>query len=180
VVLLAAIAVLMVRSHQTAPAPQQMALQPETSGPKQAVALVQAPAPAPIPAPKPLSASVTQEPPAQHPPQTVPGSNFQGPAVNGKVAHQVMPDVPEKAMSTIQGTVQVSIKLNVDANGAVSDASIASQGPSRYFANLALEAAQSWKFTPAEVNGQGVASVWLLKFAFRQSGIDVTSAEQSP
>src|SRR5208283_6030797 len=45
VVLLAAIAVLIVHSHQTAPAPQQMALQPENSGSKQDVAMAQDPAP---------------------------------------------------------------------------------------------------------------------------------------
>jgi TonB family protein len=188
VVLLAVFAVLMVRSHQTAPsspvvaqppdtstpAPQQTAPQPVTSGSQQAEA------PALATAPKQNSVPVSQGPPAQTPPQTVPGSDVQVPAVKGEVAHQVMPDVPEKAMRTIQGTVQVSIQLNVDANGTVSDASIASQGPSRYFANLALEAAKSWKFTPAKVNGQGVASVWLLKFAFHQSGVDVTSAEKSP
>jgi TonB family protein len=96
------------------------------------------------------------------------------------VAQQVMPDVPEKAIRTIQGKVKVSIQLNVDPSGAVSDASIASQGPSKYFANLALEAAKSWKFMPPQANGQGIASVWVLHFDFRQSGVDVTPTEQSP
>jgi TonB family protein len=91
-----------------------------------------------------------------------------------------MPDVPEKAILTIQGEVQVGIQVNVDTNGSVRDASIASQGRSRYFANLALQSAKSWKFTPAQANGQTVPSVWLLHFQFRQSGVDVTPTEQSP
>ncbi len=138
----------------SAPAPQQTTPQPVTSGPRQA------------------------ESPAPAPEQT--GSDVQGAALKGRVAHRVMPDVPEYAMRTIDGAVQVSIQLNVDASGTVSNAFIASRGPSRYFANLALDAAQSWEFTPAEVNGRSVASVWLLKFVFHRSGTDVTSAEQSP
>lgn len=91
-----------------------------------------------------------------------------------------MPDVPEKASRTISGTVKVSIQVNVDPNGSVSNASVDSQGPSRYFANLALEAAHSWKFAPARVGEQAVASVWLLHFQFRQSGIQVIPVEQTP
>jgi TonB family protein len=88
--------------------------------------------------------------------------------------------VPEKASRTISGTVNVGIQVNVDANGAVSDASITSQGPSKYFANLALKAAHSWKFTPPQVNGQGVPSVWRLEFHFRQTGVEVIPAQQTP
>jgi TonB family protein len=91
-----------------------------------------------------------------------------------------MPDVPAKAEATIHGTIKVGIQVHVDGSGSVSDASIGSQGPSKYFANLALQSARSWKFTPPEVNGQGVPSSWLLEFAFRQSGTEVTPSEQTP
>ena len=186
VVLLAVFAFLMVRWHQTAPstsgatqppetstpAPQQTAAQPEASSSQQAEA--------PSPAPEQNTVPARQEPPVETAPQAVPGPVVQGPALKGVVTHQVAPDVPEKAMGTIQGTVQVSIQLNVNADGTISDASIASQGQGRYFADLALKAARSWTFKPATVNGRGVDSVWLLKFAFHRSGIDVTSAEESP
>lgn len=102
------------------------------------------------------------------------------PRSKGSVARRVMPDVPEEARSTIQGTVKVSIQLKMDANGSVDEASIDSQGPSSYFANLALAAARGWKFTPAQMNGQDVRSVWLLEFEFRQSGTDVTATEKFP
>jgi len=134
---------------------------PVAAPPEQAPAKVETPAPAPV----------KIAPPAQA---------TGGPSAKGAVAKQVMPDVPEKAIRTIQGKVKVSIQVNVNANGSVGDASIASQGPSKYFANLALEAAKSWKFMPPQTNGQSVASVWLLHFDFRQSGVDVTPTEQSP
>jgi TonB family protein len=92
----------------------------------------------------------------------------------------VLPDVPASARATIQGEVQVGIQVIVDPSGSVRDATIASQGQSKYFANLALQSAKSWKFTPAQANGQTVPSVWLLHFQFRQSGVDVTPTEQSP
>ena len=104
----------------------------------------------------------------------------QGSTNKGAVAQQVTPAVPAKASATIHGTISVGIEVHVDANGAVSDASIDSQGPSKYFANLALKAARAWRFTPPQVNGQPVASVWLLHFLFRQSGVEVTPAEQTP
>ena len=64
--------------------------------------------------------------------------------------------------------------------GNVSQASIDSQGPSRYFANQALHAAQNWKYTPALVDGRATASTWLLQFEFGQSQIAVTQSEEAP
>jgi TonB family protein len=90
-----------------------------------------------------------------------------------------MPDVPEKASRTIHGAVMVTIQVNVNANGSVDDASIASQGPSKYFANLALEAVRKWKFIPPQMNEQDVSSVWLLHFQFRQTGTTVTPTEET-
>jgi TonB family protein len=101
-------------------------------------------------------------------------------AAKGSVVQQVLPDVPERASRTITGTVKVGIDVDVNASGAVTGASIASQGPSQYFANLALKAAKGWKFAPAQVSGQGVPSVWRLEFRFRQSGPEVTPTEQKP
>jgi TonB family protein len=86
--------------------------------------------------------------------------------------------VPQKAVRTISGTVKVDIRVNVDPNGSVSDASIESQGPSQYFANFALKAAKAWKFTPRS-DGQGASSVWTLEFLFRQSGVEATASEET-
>jgi TonB family protein len=207
VVLLSAFAIVMMHSHQTASSPSTDS-SPTSSSPATDQPHAAAPVPAQSPAPgsdstppsssapettaapapattesstpppaEPLPAAPQETPQSQVPPPPVVQSGSIG---KGAVAQQVMPDVPERAIRTIQGKVQVSVQLNVGPNGAVSDASIASHGPSRYFANLALQAARSWKFTPPQTNGQGVASVWLLHFDFRPSGVNVTSTEKSP
>jgi TonB family protein len=93
--------------------------------------------------------------------------------VPGKVLQQVEPNVSTGARRTIQGRVKVSVRLTVTPSGEVSEATLVSPGPSRYFASKALEAARGWKFKPAEVGGQPVASHWLLRFQFGQIKTDV-------
>ena len=93
---------------------------------------------------------------------------------------RVMPDVSPSASNTIHGTVKVRVKAAVDSNGSVSDASLESMGPSRYFSGLALQAARQWKFKPPQVNGRPVSSTWILQFEFRQTGPSVTASETSP
>jgi TonB family protein len=88
--------------------------------------------------------------------------------------HQVIPDVPQKALDTIRGTVRVSIKVNVDPSGDVSGVTIDSPGPSRYFANLAQQAAQRWKFAP------GPARDWILRFEFSTAGAKAFAAPATP
>ena len=151
VILLALIAFLFMRPRQ-----------PEPSSPK----VAQPAAPAVTPAP-------VQSPVAQSPPPT-------GETTKGAIAERVMPDTPAKANRTIHGKVEVTIRLNVDANGAVSNARIESQGHSRYFADKALQAARRWRFKPARVNGQAIASDWVLRFAFRPAGPEVNAREVSP
>jgi TonB family protein len=80
----------------------------------------------------------------------------------------------------VQGHIKVQIRLDVDPAGNVSQASIASPGPSQYFANQALRAAQTWKFAPAKVDGRAVPSTWLLQFLFGQSQSAVTPSEEAP
>src|ERR1019366_4531949 len=85
------------------------------------------------------------------------------------VIHQVLPNAPQKARDTIQGTVRVGIKVSVDPSGDVTDATVDSPGPSQYFANLALQAARQWKFASAP-DGSGD---WNLRFEF---SVDDTKA----
>jgi TonB family protein len=98
----------------------------------------------------------------------------------GAVTSRVLPDVPQRASETIRGTVQTAIRVNVDASGEVSDTTLASPGPSKYFARLALESAHSWKFKPAQADGRPVPSIWILKYQFRSTGTDVTAVEETP
>jgi TonB family protein len=89
-----------------------------------------------------------------------------------QVIQRVMPHVPENALQTISGTVRVEIRVQIAPSGDVSMASVESPGPSKYFANQALRAANEWKFAPA-ATGQGPRSS-ILRFEFRQDGTKVT------
>jgi TonB family protein len=150
-VLLAVIAVLQLRSHRISPS-----MQTENQRPLPNIAVV---------APNSPGAGK----------QTIRGS-----VVKGAVSERVLPDVPEKASLSIQGRVKVKVRVKVDSLGKVSDAALESQGPSKYFANQALHAAWNWKFKPAQVDSEAVASVWILQFQFTQTATDVTLVETSP
>jgi TonB family protein len=98
----------------------------------------------------------------------------------GEVLDQVLPDVSEKARATIRGKVRVSVKVNVDPSGGVSGAEFDSPGPSKFFADLALQAARKWAFTPPEVNGKSVASEWRLRFEFTPKDTKVAPTQIAP
>jgi TonB family protein len=102
------------------------------------------------------------------------------PANNAAVVEQVLPDLLPKAVSSIHGQFLVKVRVSVDATGAVSSAAFDSQGPSKYFANAALEASRRWRFKPAQVNGEAVASAWVLAFRFTRDGTEVTPVELAP
>jgi TonB family protein len=98
----------------------------------------------------------------------------------GEVAEQVVPDVPQSARETIRGTVRVGVRLSVDTAGNVTEAELDNPGPSKYFARLALEAAQQWKFEPPKMQGQNVLSDWLLQFQFTGNGTKVVPVQSDP
>ena len=68
----------------------------------------------------------------------------------------------------------------VDAGGTVTEASLAAPGPSSYFADRTLKAAQLWKFTPAKLDGRNVPSDWLLRFEIDPASTNVYPAETAP
>jgi len=96
-------------------------------------------------------------------------------SVEAKVLHEVVPDVPRSALNTITGTVKVGVRVNVDSSGKVTAAELASAGPSKYFARLALNAAPGWQFAPPQIAGQPAASTWLLHFRFRQTSVQASA-----
>jgi TonB family protein len=91
-----------------------------------------------------------------------------------------MPDVSDKARATIQGRVRTSVRLHVDAAGNVSDAGVATQGPSKYFSDAAVKAARKWVFTPPEVDGRSVPSEWLIQFVFTKSDTKAAPTQTAP
>ena len=99
---------------------------------------------------------------------------------HGEALEQVLPDVSEKARSTIQGKVRVTVRVHVEPGGNVSQAELDSPGPSKYFADLALQSARRWEFTAPEVNGHSVPSEWLIRFEFSQSGTQAFPRQAAP
>jgi TonB family protein len=91
------------------------------------------------------------------------------------VVQRVMPQVSPSARSTIQGKIKVRVKVEVDTAGNVADATLESAGPSKYFSRIALEAAQGWKFSPAQAGEQGAAREWKLQFTFSRNGTEASA-----
>jgi len=128
----------------------------------------------PAPAPAALT-SVANPPRIESTPRPDSGS-----VTPGEVLDQVMPDVSPGARATIHGTVRVTVKLHVDPAGNVSSAEIFSPGPSKYFADQALQAAHRWDFAPAKVDGHAVVSDWLVRFEFTPSITRVHPTQSTP
>jgi TonB family protein len=82
----------------------------------------------------------------------------------GSVLHQALPDVSRSARNTITGKIRIVARVEVDASGKVTYARLTTSGPSKYFARLALQAAERWQFSPPVVNSQADASVWSITF----------------
>jgi TonB family protein len=83
---------------------------------------------------------------------------------------QVLPDIPQSARRTITGRVRVNIRVHVDANGQVTEATPMPPSVSQYFITRAVAAARNWKF-PA-----GAPRDMVLRFelARDQSRVSVT------
>jgi TonB family protein len=99
---------------------------------------------------------------------------------HGAVEERVLPNVPASARNTIQGRIRVNVKVGVSPGGNVVRTALETPGPSEYFARLAQQAAQRWKFTPPLVNGQIASSEWMLQFQFKRNGTEVSPVQTSP
>jgi protein TonB len=95
------------------------------------------------------------------------------------VVRQVMPQVSPSARRTIQGTIKVRVRVDVDAEGNVAKTKLESAGPSKYFSRVAMEAAREWKFVPARADESGPRE-WKLQFAFSRAktGVSATRAKR--
>jgi TonB family protein len=103
-----------------------------------------------------------------------------GAVTQGEVLEQIMPDVSPKARATIRGTVHVAVKLHVDTTGNVASAELFTPGPSRYFADQALQAAHRWDFAPAKVDGHAVPSEWVVRFEFTPFNTKAHPSQSTP
>jgi TonB family protein len=111
------------------------------------------------------------------PPKSTP--NLSGDSTAGQVVRQVLPEAPQKARDTIRGKVTVSVRVSVDEAGKVVSAQLDSPGPSRYFAELSLQAARRWQFRPPRVRGQSISSEWTVRFEFSSTEIAVRPVQIS-
>lgn len=187
--------VMLLRHHPQAQQPPSVSVEEPTVQPKTEVIppkqetrssveqAPQKPAPAPsnqklIPNPVPSVAARPAPPPASNQDEAPVPS--QAGFVPGAVLHQVLPDAPQRARNTIQGQVRISVKVHVDESGSVTQAAFDSRGPSQYFADRTLQAAQLWKFRPAKMNGHNVPSDWILKFEINPTTINVNPTELAP
>ena len=135
------------------------------------------PAPAPVVAtPAPVAASTVAKP-VEPTPTPAPEASPAVPAetVSGAVLHEVKPDVPQAALEKIKGRVHVSVRVLVDADGDVVGALLDEPGASKYFVDLAEQAAGEWKFVPAA--GQDTR-VWILLFVFSRNGVTTYATAQ--
>jgi TonB family protein len=138
------------------------------------------------PAPAAEIAPAQPQPTDTNPPQAqTPAPSPQKPTetretTRGGVLQQVLPEVSRSAQNTIQGRVKVVVRVMVDASGNVSQATLTSAGPSKYFENKAMAAARQWKFKPPQENGQPKASEWSLRFQFGRSSTQVFPAQTKP
>ena len=129
----------------------------------------------------PLQSETTQQAPSAEPESKTPSPPLSTTeSAKGEVLNRDVPEVSPRASDTIQGKVSVAVRVTVDPTGAVTDAEFASHGPSDYFARIAMESARKWTFKPPLTNGRAAASTWMLRFAFRRGGTDVTPVETNP
>jgi TonB family protein len=147
--------------------PEQASLEPASN--KERLGKNEASAASPA-MPDPNTSAPIQPPPTS----AVPASSG---VVPSQVLNQVLPEISQKARATIHGTVRLSVKLHVNASGAVTGAELAASGPSKYFADQALSAARKWDFTPAKINGRSVKSDWIVRFDITQSRTQVFPSE---
>ena len=174
--------VLIRQSDTSAPpaaAPSSVAKAPDAAPPTQQAQ--------PEPA-KPAMAAKKEEPkPKAEPVAEAPKPEAQKPVSDATpagdgagVPGQPMPDVTGQARGTIRGRVKVSIRLDVNPAGAVTDAKIEGPGGGRYFSDLALKTVRQWKFEPVSVNGSETGQRWRVRFEFQKTGTKVQRQRLSP
>jgi TonB family protein len=169
---------------QPAPADNPNAESGETESQKSAAQPAQT---APIQPP----AAETQAPAApvqadQNPPpqpakeEPLPGEEPPAPRVmnaKGAVLKRVLPAVAQGAVQSMQRPVQVEVRVSVNEKGNVSNARYVTGGQGNYFARIARQAAQSWKFKSPISDGQPRESEWTLLFQFDRRHTDVIATE---
>jgi TonB family protein len=86
------------------------------------------------------------------------------------IQRKVLPVVSEKARSTIRGNVRINVRVQLNPDGTVSSAELATPAPSQFFADLALKAARQWQFAGASASpSEPLPSSTVIRFDFTQT-----------
>jgi TonB family protein len=151
------------------PAPTPSA---KTDSPAKSAAALTKPTPAPA---APAPAKLNTEPARAVSPKRA-SSNPD----RGEVLDQILPRPSSGALSTIQGTLRVVVRVQVDAAGNVTQAMLDNPSSSKYFADKSLQAARGWVFLSPAPEGHSVPSEWLIRFEFTPAGINAFPSQVKP
>jgi len=89
------------------------------------------------------------------------------------VVRRILPEIPERARNTIEGRVRINVKVTVDSEGNVTEASAQPPAASRYFTERVIVAANDWKFVP--LNGVKTPREFLLRFQLTRTETSVSA-----
>jgi TonB family protein len=156
----------LLQTHLSAPRP--------ATDPSQPTAIS---APQPMLSPTPSAASAPAVTPGRDAPGAEVPADQSATAEAQPVLHEEPPSVSPGSLATIHGRIKISVRVSVDADGNVIDATLEHAGPSAYFARHAVEAAAKWKFVPAP--GQPRRE-WLLWFEFDRGGTSAKAKARGP
>ena len=149
----------------------------------QAAREIQSTPPVSTPAPQPPQAQAPWQPAllpstnagvAALPPTALgrlPGSNYSPPVPIEQTPPKITPNV-RAALNALGHQVTVSVRLSIDASGAVKSANLVSSPQSKelnafYIRTAALTAAGFWRFRPGTLNGRAIPSEYTIDFVFR-------------
>jgi len=122
---------------------------------------------APAPPPPPVQAPAAPAAEAGAPASSVSTTQASRSGVTPAAIHEVIPDVPPRALRTIRGHIKVWVRVIINQDGSVFAATADRAGSSRYFERLALEAAKKWTFPPADTPDQRLMQI---RFDFSREG----------
>lgn len=91
------------------------------------------------------------------------------PVPSASIVKRVLPDIPRRSRDTINGKVTVSVRVEVDPSGNVTQVTPAEELGSKYFTKFVVESAREWKFEPQES-----PRTLLLRFQLRRTETEVS------
>jgi hypothetical protein len=79
----------------------------------------------------------------------------------------VIPDVPQSVLQSIQGHINIGVRVIVEQDGSVFAALEDRTSASKHLQRLAIEAAKQWTFPPADTPSRRVMQI---RFDFGRNG----------